>query len=173
MAPSLNPGPSDGDPWRDTVPLCLLYEDASDLRTLIDAYGAARIAQLQAEVTDSRVVILVDCRTCSDPIDAARQRFTGHSIVGVVARFEATSVMELLARGADGVVAQHDPPAVWRECLNVVRGGGRWLGGPGVEVSLEEKVARHGVARGEQHVGDVTLRTQHFIRGRVGDKLAR
>ena len=49
-------------------------------------------------------------------------------------------------------------------------GGGRWLGGPGLEVSLEAKEASYDIAKREQHSGDVTLRTKLFVRSRLGDK---
>jgi predicted metal-dependent hydrolase len=49
-------------------------------------------------------------------------------------------------------------------------GGGRWLGGPGLEVRLEHKNIAYDVARHDRHSGDVTLRTRLYVRQRVGDK---
>jgi hypothetical protein len=63
-----------------------------------------------------------------------------------------------------------DPPRAWRECLHVVLGGGRWVGGPGLDVSLEHKYAHHDIATHDLHKGDVTMRTQLFMRDRLADK---
>jgi hypothetical protein len=89
-----------------------------------------------------------------------------------VTRFEAARMVELLACGADGAIALDDPPESWRDCLHVVLGGGRWLGGPGLEISLEQKYASYEISRGDHHAGDVTMRTKLFVKRRVGDKFA-
>jgi hypothetical protein len=52
-----------------------------------------------------------------------------------------------------------------------VLGSGRWLGGPGLEVNLQQKDASYDIAKGERHSGDVTTRTRMFVKGRVGDKV--
>jgi DNA-binding NarL/FixJ family response regulator len=89
----------------------------------------------------------------------------------VLETFDPGRIIEALASGADGVIALSDPPDVWHECLHVVLGGGRWLGGPGIEVSLHDRHASYDVARSERHKGDVTERTQLFVRNRMGDKV--
>jgi DNA-binding NarL/FixJ family response regulator len=119
----------------------------------------------------SRAAILVDCVDSVFGIVEARQAYPGRPLVGVLATLEPGRIIEALASGADGVIALNDPPAVWRECLNVVLGGARWLGGPGVEVSLHDKHASYDIAKSERHSGDVTTRTQIFVKKHLGDKL--
>jgi DNA-binding NarL/FixJ family response regulator len=94
----------------------------------------------------------------------------GQPIVSVLPRHEPEAVISALAQGAAGVLALTDPPASWRECLRVVMGGGRWLGGPGLEISLEEKHTAYDVARSDHHAGEVTLRTKLYVKQRVADK---
>ena len=81
--------------------------------------------------------------------------------------FSSNCSADLKAKGGKGSIAEQ----IAASSVDVVLGGGRWLGGPGVEVSLEQKHARHDIARGECHDGDVTRRTQLFVRNRVGEKI--
>ncbi len=113
---------------------------------------------------------LVDCTESMDTLTIATQKFPDHPIVAVLSETETKGAMEALARGADGVIALRDPPAMWRECLNVVLGGGRWLGGPGLDVQFESEESSHYIATGRRHRGDVTLRTKLFVRDRLADK---
>jgi DNA-binding NarL/FixJ family response regulator len=96
--------------------------------------------------------------------------FPRQPIVAVVADSDTGRIIETLTRGPDGVIAMTDPPRAWRECLHVVLGGGRWVGGPGLDVSLEQKYAHHDIATHDLHSGDVTMRTQLFMRDRLADK---
>lgn len=164
-------GTAGADPWKDAEPRCRIHSDAPGFRGLVAAAGG-RITLLENEPAGEREAVLVDCRHSADMLAAARQRYAPRPLVGVVARFDATRLVELLARGADGAIALDDPPESWRDCLHVVLGGGRWLGGPGLEISLEQKYARYDIAKGNHHSGDVTMRTKLFVKGRINDKFA-
>jgi hypothetical protein len=94
----------------------------------------------------------------------------GRILVGVLPRHDAGLIIAALAQGAAGVIALTDPPEAWRECVLVVMGGGRWLGGPGLEISLEDKRAVYDVARHDDLQGDVTVRTKLYVRQRVADR---
>lgn len=165
-------GPRGVDPWHDSPPKCRVHSDAPGFRALVAGASGGRITLLDGEEPSDREAVLVDCRHDDGGLAAARQRFPARPLVGVVARLDAARMVELLARGADGVVALDDPPESWRDGLHVVLGGGRWLGGPGLEVSLEQKYARYEISRGSHHAGDVTMRTKIFVKGRIGDKFA-
>lgn len=171
MAATPMPDCTGADPWHDSQPHCRVYSEAPRFRSLLEEIVSGQVCLLDAEPAGEREAVLVDCRHSGDALTLARHRFPSRPLVGVVALPEAGRMVEVLARGADGVIALVDPPASWRECLHVVLGGGRWLGGPGVEVSLEQKHARHDIARGECHDGDVTRRTQLFVKSRVGEKI--
>ena len=158
------------DPWADSQPKCRVHSDAPAFRALLEAATGGRVTLLADDEPAEREVVLVDCRHGTDMLAPARQRFPARPVVGIVPRFEAARMVELIAHGADGALALHDPPESWREALHVVLGGGRWLGGPGLEISLEQKHARYDVAKGSHHSGDVTMRTKLFVKGRVGDK---
>ena len=172
MAETPTRGTPGADPWADSQPRCRIHSDVPGFRALAAAAAGGRITLLEDEPTGEREAVLVDCRHAADALAAARQRFPRRPLVGIVPRFEAARMVELLAHGADGAIALDDPPESWRDCLHVVLGGGRWLGGPGLEISLEQKHARYDIARGNQHAGDVTMRTKLFVKGRVGDKFA-
>jgi len=118
----------------------------------------------------AREGLLVDCTESMDTLTVATAKFTDHPIVAVLGETDTMGAMEALARGADGVIALRDPPEMWRECINVVLGGGRWLGGPGLDVQLEDKESSYDIATGKRHNGDVTLRTKLFVRNRLADK---
>jgi hypothetical protein len=90
--------------------------------------------------------------------------------VAVLGEPDSVRIIEALANGADGVIALTDAPSAWRECLHVVLGGGRWLGGPGLDVSLEHKYASYDIATHDRHAGEVTVRTRLFIKNRLADK---
>jgi hypothetical protein len=137
------------------------------------AAAGGRITLLEHEPAGEREAVLVDCRHSADMLAAARQRFARRPMVGVLPRFDAARMVELLAHGADGAIALDDAPQAWRDCLHVVLGGGRWLGGPGLEISLEQKHASYEISKGNHHAGDVTMRTKLFVKGRVSDKVAR
>jgi DNA-binding NarL/FixJ family response regulator len=160
------------DPWDDSQPKCRVHSDAPAFRTLLEEATRGRVTLLADDEPAEREVVLVDCRHATDSLALARQRFPARPVVGIVPRFDPSSMVELIASGADGVLALDDPADSWREALNVVLGGGRWLGGPGLEISLEQKHARYDVAKGSHHSGDVTMRTKLFVKGRVGDKFA-
>jgi hypothetical protein len=117
-----------------------------------------------------REALLVDCTESMDTLTVATAKFPDHPIVAVLSETDTMSAMEALARGADGVIALRDPPEMWRECMNVILGGGRWLGGPGLDVHLEDKESSYDIATGKRHNGDVTLRTKLFVRDRLADK---
>lgn len=172
MATTPTCGTPGTDPWKDAQPRCRIHSDAPGFRALVAAAGGGRITLLENEPVGEREAVLVDCRHATDALAVARQRFAPLPLVGVVARFEAARMVELLARGADGAIALDDPPESWRDCLNVVLGGVRWLGGPGLEISLEQKHARYDISKGHHHAGDVTVRTKLFVKGRIGDKFA-
>jgi hypothetical protein len=116
-------------------------------------------------------VVLVDCRQIIEGMTIARQRYPARPLVGVIDEPDPAIIIALLGAGADGVISIAEPLSAWRECLNVVRGGARWLGGPGLHVNLEANDTSYAISKGESHEGDVTMRTRLFVRGRVADKL--
>jgi DNA-binding NarL/FixJ family response regulator len=159
------------DPWRDSQPECRLYPDSPWFQKLIrDCLGDA-VRIVGRPDAGPREAILVDCIETANGISAARRLYPSHAVVGVLAREDAGRILEILAGGADGVIALTDPPETWRQCLHVVLGGGRWLGGPGLEVKLQHKYTSYDVAKRERHAGDVTMRTKLFVKGSVGDKV--
>jgi DNA-binding NarL/FixJ family response regulator len=138
-------------------------------RTLANYLGDA-VQFTEAPEPLPREALLVDCTEGVNKMPEARRRFPTHPVVVVLQDSESGQIIEALASGADGVIAMTDPPATWRECLHVVLGGGRWLGGPGLDVSLEHKYARYDIATHDRHAGDVTLRTKLFVNSRLADK---
>jgi hypothetical protein len=164
------PRPQHRDPWRDNLPSCHLHSDSPHFHEQLKSLLAGEVEILEPGSTAARAAVLVDCRMDASELTAAREQFPARPMVGVVATPEAGPIIEALACGADGVIALTDNLKSWRECLHVVLGGGRWLGGPGIEVSLEAKEASYDIAKGERHSGDVTLRTKLFVRSRLGDK---
>jgi hypothetical protein len=158
------------DPWRDNLPRCHVHSDSPHFHEQLASLLAGQVEILEEAPTGARAAVLVDCRMDPSELAVARDRYASLPMVGVVATPEAGPIIEALACGADGVIALTDSLKSWRECLHVVLGGGRWLGGPGIEVSLEAKEASYDIAKGERHTGDVTLRTKLFVRSRLGDK---
>jgi hypothetical protein len=158
------------DPWRDAPPVCRVYSGYAPFRKLLEAYLGDTLKLTDSPERSEREGLLVDCTESMDTLTIATQKFPDHPIVAVLSETEAVGAMEALARGADGVIALRDPPTMWRECLNVVLGGGRWLGGPGLDVQLEDKESSYNIATGRRHAGDVTLRTKLFVRDRLADK---
>ena len=119
---------------------------------------------------DDQVVVLVDCREIVEGMALARQRYATQPLVGVIASADSVAIIRILAAGADGVISVTEPLATWRECLNVVRGGARWLQGPALQVNLETKYASYGIAKRERHDGDITMRTKLFAKSHIADK---
>lgn len=159
------------DPWRDSQPECRLYPDSQVFQKLIRGYLADAVRMVSRPDAGPREAILVDCIESTTGINAARRLYPSHAVVGVLAHEDAGRILEILAGGADGVISLTDPPDTWRQCLHVVLGGGRWLGGPGLEVKLQHKYTSYDVAKSERHSGDVTTRTKLFVKGSVGDKV--
>ncbi len=152
---------------------------AADAETVaVENLSAAgmRCVTLAVEVDDTdfrpggTVTVTVDCTASMDALALANEMFPTHPIVAVVGEIDAPNIMEALARGADGVIALKDPPEMWRECVHVVLGGGRWLGGPGLDVQLEDNSSSYDIATNQRHKGDITLRTKLFVRSRLADK---
>jgi DNA-binding NarL/FixJ family response regulator len=71
---------------------------------------------------------------------SARRLYPSHPILAVLAGADAARVQEVLTHGADGAITLDDPPDLWRKSLQVLLGGGRWLG-PHLEAGLEQKYA--------------------------------
>ena len=159
------------DPWRDAQPECRVYPESLWFQKLLRDFLGDTVRFAGRPAAGEREAILVDCIESTDGIRAARQLYPSYPLVGVLPQTETARIIEVLANNADGVIALTDPPLVWRECLHVVLGGGRWLGGPGLEVNLQHKHATYDIAKGERHSGDVTMRTRMFVKGRVGDKV--
>jgi hypothetical protein len=158
------------DPWNESTPRCRVAPDSPRFRQLLEDRLGESVQLLGTEPSGPREAVLVDCIDTAAALGLARQQFPSLPRVGVIAAPDAARIIEALASGADGVIALTDPVDGWRECLHVVLGGGRWLGGPGLEISLEQKHASYDVARREDHAGDVTMRTKLFVRSRLGDK---
>jgi len=159
----------DRDPYPDERPGCGVFpNDLRFLGVLRRATGEALL--LRDDGAEPGEVVLVNCLMSDEATREARSACPGHALVSVLREHDPTQIIAALAQGAAGVLAMTDPPETWRECLRVVMGGGRWLGGPGLEISLEEKYAAYDVARRDDHAGDVTMRTKLFVRQRVADK---
>jgi hypothetical protein len=158
------------DPWEGNRPDCRTFP-ASDKFPRLLRYVLRDHVRLHDEAgSEVRMPVLVDCAHTDDNIVQARGAHPGMPLIAVHMRHDAGRVLVALEMGVDGVISLTDPPEVWRECLCVVMGGGRWLGGPGLEVRLEHKNIAYDVARHDRHAGDVTVRTRLFVRHRVGDK---
>jgi hypothetical protein len=158
------------DPWRDAPPVCRVYSTYAPFRKLLEAYLGGTVKLTDSPERGMREGLLVDCTDTLDALTIATQKFADHPIIAVLGEMDTAGAMEALARGADGVIALKDPPEMWRECVHVVLGGGRWLGGPGLDVQLEDKESSYDIAVNQRHTGEVTLRTKLFIRNRLADK---
>ena len=158
------------DPWRDAPPVCRVYSGYAPFRKLLEAYLGGAVKLTDSPERGPREGLLVDCTESMDTLSFATEKFPNHPIIAVLSETDTAGAMEALTRGADGVIALKDPTTMWRECVNVVLGGGRWLGGPGLDVKLEDKESRYDIATGKRHTGDVTLRTKLFVRHRLADK---
>ena len=161
---------SPADPWREDQPVCRVYSHSPRFRQLLESYVGDVVKFTASPEKGPREALLVDCTESSDIMRTARTMFPKQPIVAVVADSDAGRIIDTLARGPHGVIAMTDPPRAWRECLHVVLGGGRWVGGPGLDVSLEQKYAHHDIATHDLHSGDVTVRTQLFMRDHISDK---
>lgn len=158
------------DPWRDAPPVCRVYSGYAPFRKLLEAYLGGAVKLTDSPERGTREGLLVDCTESMDTLTLATEKFPKHPIIAVLSESDTSGSMEALTRGADGVIALRDPPGMWRECVNVVLGGGRWLGGPGLDVKLEDNLSTYDIATNQRHNGDVTLRTKLFVRNRLADK---
>jgi len=159
------------DPWRDAQPECRVYSESHWFQKLLRDYLGDTVRFVGRPDAGPREAILVDCVESSASVNGARELYPSQPLVGVLAREDAARILDILCSGADGVILLTDAPAVWRECLHVVGGGGRWLGGPGLEVKLQQQYTSYDISKNERHSGDVTLRTKLFVKGRVVDKV--
>jgi hypothetical protein len=158
------------DPWRDDAPTVRLYTSHALFRKTLAAYLGDAVRFTDSPEPVPREALLVDCTEDLNKMSDARRRFPTQPVVAVLGSSDTARVIEALGSGADGVIAMTDPPSTWRECLHVVLGGGRWLGGPGLDVSLEQKYASYEIATHNRHAGDVTVRTRLFVNNRLADK---
>jgi len=158
------------DPWRDAPPVCRVYSSQQTFRKLLSTYLGDAVRFTESPELGPREALLVDCTESADTVREARGKFPSHPAVAVLGEPDSVRIIEALANGADGVIALTDAPSAWRECLHVVLGGGRWLGGPGLDVSLEHKYASYDIATHDRHAGEVTVRTRLFIKNRLADK---
>jgi DNA-binding NarL/FixJ family response regulator len=157
------------DPWREDVPVCRVYSHSPRFRQQLEGYVGQVVRFTTAREKESREALIVDCTASIEIIRTARTQFPTHPLMAVISASDPALIIELLTFGVDGVIAMDDPPSAWREGLNVVLGGGRWVGGPGLDVSLEQKYASYGIATHDRHSGDVTMRTQLFVKNRLAD----
>jgi hypothetical protein len=158
------------DPWRDAPPVCRVYSAYAPFRKLLESYLGSAVKLTDSPQRGAREGLLVDCTGTLDALSLATQKFPEHPIIAVLSDTDAASAIGALSSGADGVIALTDPPDMWRECAHVVLGGGRWLGGPALDVQLENNRSSYEIATNRRNNGNVTLRTQLFVRSRVGDK---
>lgn len=170
MSYEANTMKSPSDPWREDQPVCRVYSHSPRFRQELEGYLGAVLRFTTAREKEPREALIVDCTASTDIVRTARAQFPTHPLMAVIAASDTSLIIEALARGVDGVIAMDDPPSAWREGINVVLGGGRWVGGPGLDVSLEQKYASFGIATHERHSGDVTTRTQLFVKDRLGDQ---
>lgn len=159
--------------WADKQPRCTVYPPETPLFALVrDLVG--RCLRIGNVATDGeRYAVVVDCLDSTADLAGARKAHPGRPVVAVVARPDSAEAMAALSADADGIICLIDPAATWRDCVNVVLGGGRWFGGPGVAVNLDNKAATYEITRGSEQSGDVTVRTRAFVRDLVRDRLQR
>jgi hypothetical protein len=158
------------DPWRDSPPVCRVFSSYAPFRKLLEAYLGGAVQLTDSPERNPREGLLVDCTATLDTLPVATGRFPDHPIIAVLGETDAPSIIGALSCGADGVISLKDPPETWRECVHVVLGGGRWLGGPGLDVQLEDNQSSYDIATHKRHKGEVTLRTKLFVRNRIADK---
>lgn len=164
-------GKAQADPWAEKQPHCIVFPTDAPLGGLLrDLVGSFMSIDQQADLPE-RFAVIVDCMHSSSNIALARATYPGRPLVAVVARTNAVEVVEALEANADGVICLTEPAPRWRDCLNVVLGGGRWVDGPGIEVRLQHKYTSYTVTKAANHEGDVTLRTRSFVSRSVDDKL--
>lgn len=161
---------SQSDPWREDLPVCRVYSHSPRFRQELEGYVGNVVRFTMAREKEPREALIVDCTESTDIVRTARAQFPTHPLIAVIPASDTSLIIEALARGVDGVISMSDPPSAWREGLNVVLGGGRWVGGPGLDVSLEQKYASYGIATHDRHSGEVTMRTQLFVKNRIGDE---
>lgn len=170
MSNDTNALKSTTDPWREDLPVCRVYSHSPRFRQQLEGYVGDVVRFTTAREKEPREALIVDCTASMDIVRTARSQFPAHPMIAVVPDSDTSQIIEALARGVDGVISMSDPPSAWREGLNVVLGGGRWVGGPGLDVSLEQKYASYGIATHDRHSGDVTMRTQLFVKNRLGEE---
>lgn len=170
MTNNANTSTPPADPWREDQPVCRVYSHSPRFRQQLETYVGELVRFTTARDKEPREALVVDCTASADIIRTARAHFPTHPLVAVISDSDTALIIEALARGVDGVISMTDPPSAWREGLNVVLGGGRWLGGPALDVSLEHKYAHYDIATHDRHSGDVTLRTRLFVKNRLADK---
>jgi hypothetical protein len=161
------------DPWTDKLPRCIVYPQDASLGALLRDLVGNRILVEDETRSELPYAVVLDCLESVAAIRVARKAHPGRPLVAVVGRPDAVQALEALAEDVNGIVCLTDPGVTWRDCLNVVLGGGRWFGGPGVEVSLEHRTATYAVSRGTDHPGDITTRTRTFVRQSVPDRFHR
>ncbi len=161
------------DPYADKLPHCTPYPAQSPLAKLLPDLVGTCLTVDAADRLPDRYAVVVDCLHTSRNIEPARVRHPCRPVIAVVARPDADEVLSALAANAEGIVCLSDPPATWRDCVNVVLGGGRWFDGPGVEVQMENRYTRYEISRGGQHPGDLTMRTRTYVRQAVPEKFYR
>lgn len=159
------------DSWQGTELLYLLEPPAEDLHRMLELRLGHRARAVGAGSVRTGVVVIADCRRSMGALAAVRKRWAQQPLVALVADLDPALVIEALAAGADGVLAAAEANAHWLECLHVVRGGGRWVGGPAMGVDLEGKYARYGVSPRTGRAADVTMRTTLFVKGRLADRI--
>jgi hypothetical protein len=158
------------DPWQDSPVECVAYPRTPAFLKLLQEVLGDDVPLVNGLDARHDQVVLVDCREIVEGMALARQRYAVQPLVGVIASPDSATIIQILAAGADGVISVTEPLATWRECLNVVRGGARWLQGPALQVNLETKYASYGIAKRERHDGDITMRTKLFAKSHIADK---
>jgi hypothetical protein len=161
------------DPWTDKLPRCIVYPQDASLGALLRDLVGNRILVAEDARSELPYAVVLNCLESVDTVRPARKDHPGRPLVAVVGRPDAVQALEALAEDVDGIVCLTDPATTWRDCLNVVLGGGRWFGGPGVEVSLEHKSATYAMSRGTDHPGDITARTRTFVRRSIPERFHR
>ena len=159
--------------WAEKNPLCIVYPAGKGLVSLIRDLVGRSVKIVDAAICDDRYAVIVDCLESTAEIQGARESHLGQPLVAVVPRSDSPQAMAALGADVNGIICLTDPAATWRDCVNVVLGGGRWFGGPGVEVCLDHKCATYEVARGVHDGSDITVRTRAFVRDFVRDGLQR
>src|SRR5215211_2844113 len=93
------------DPWQGAPVQCIAYPRTPSFVTALQGVLDDKVTLVEGIDAQRDQVVLVDCREIVQGMIVARQRFSVQPLVGVVDQVDTTTVIQLLAAGADAVIA--------------------------------------------------------------------